>query len=130
VGGDGRNDGDMFSYRKLAALALVVAAAGIVIQIAGGHDYPVVPPGLVILVAAAGVVWFGSSRWVPLVAVVVGLFMVLGLFAADQAPRLVDPDTALDTIGLWIQLLAVAAAIGAGVLAFADARKNPADSRT
>jgi len=130
VGRGGLNDSGMISFRKLAALALAVAAAGIVIQIAGGHDYPVVPPGLVILLVAAGVVWFVSSRWVPLVAVVVGSFMVLGLFAADQAPRLVDPDTALDTIGLWIQLLAVAAAIGAGVLAVVDARRNATDSRT
>ncbi len=130
MGRGGLNDSGMISFRKLAALALAVAAAGIVIQIAGGHDYPVVPPGLVILLVAAGVVWFVSSRWVPLVAVVVGSFMVLGLFAADQAPRLVDPDTALDTIGLWIQLLAVAAAIGAGVLAVVDARRNATDSRT
>jgi hypothetical protein len=117
----------MFSYRKLAALALVVAAAGIGIQILGGHDYPVVPPGAIILLGAAGVTWFVPTRWAPLASVVAGLFMVVGLFAADQASRLVDPDTALDTTGLWIQMLAVVAAIGTGVLALGQSRESVSD---
>lgn len=107
----------MFSYRKLATIALVVAALGIVIQIIGGADYPVVPPGALILLGAAAVVWLVRSRWAPLAAVVVGLFIVVGLFAAGQADRLVHPETALDTAGLWLQMIAIVGAVAAGVLA-------------
>jgi hypothetical protein len=41
---------------------LVVAAAGIVIQIASGAEYPTIPPGLIILLAAAGLVAL-ATRW-------------------------------------------------------------------
>jgi hypothetical protein len=55
---------------KLASTGLLVGAAGIVLQIVGGIDFPVVPPGLVILVVAAGLVAFARWRWVPFIAVV------------------------------------------------------------
>lgn len=104
---------------KLSALALLVAAAGIVLQVIGGADYPVVPPGIIILVVAAGIVRFGPWRWAPLAAVVAGVFLVVGLFAAGQASRLVGVDTVLDTTGLWIQMAAVVVALVAGALAIA-----------
>jgi hypothetical protein len=46
---------------KLQVAGLVVAAAGIVIQIASGADYPTVPPGLIILLAAAVLVALGPA---------------------------------------------------------------------
>jgi hypothetical protein len=44
---------------KLNVAGLVAAAAGIAIQIASGADYPTVPPGLILVLAAAG--W--SPAW-------------------------------------------------------------------
>lgn len=97
--------------------ALLAAGAGIVIQIAGGADYPPVPPGLVLLTGAAGLVAFGRWRWTPIVGVLVGLFLFAGLFAAGRAPALVDPSAPVDALGLWIQVLAVVVAIAAGITA-------------
>jgi hypothetical protein len=48
---------------KINLVGLVLAAAGIVVQIAAGSDlYPSVPPGPIILLAGAGVVAFGPRR--------------------------------------------------------------------
>ena len=47
---------------SLTVAGLVVAAAGIVIQIASGAEYPTIPPGLIILLAAAGLVAL-ATRW-------------------------------------------------------------------
>jgi len=44
-------------------VGLVVAAAGIMIQYVSGVDYPTIPPGPVILLAAAAVVAFGPWSW-------------------------------------------------------------------
>jgi hypothetical protein len=109
---------------RITAIALLVAAVGIGVQISGGADYPAVPPGAVLLVIAAGIVWFGRWRWAPVAAVAVGLFLVVGLFAADQASRLVEVDTALDTLGLWIQMVAVVVALTAGALSLRRATER------
>jgi len=61
-------DGPASRPRKMSPAAgftvacLVVAAAGIVIQIASGAEYPTIPPGLIILLAAAGLVAL-ATRW-------------------------------------------------------------------
>jgi hypothetical protein len=110
----------MTSLRKLSALGLLVAAGGIVVQILGGADYPVVPPGIILLVVASGIVWFAPwrwARWAPVAAVLAGAFLIVGLFAAGQASRLIEVDTVLDTTGLWIQMVAVVVAIVTGVQA-------------
>lgn len=112
------------ALKGVAAIALLVAAAGIGVQIAGGADYPAVPPGAILLVIAAGIVWFGPWRWAPLAAVVAGVFLVVGLFAAGQASRLVEVDTALDTLGLWIQMVAVVVALTAGALSLRRATER------
>lgn len=93
------------ALKAVSAIALLVAAAGIGVQIAGGADYPAVPPGAILLVIAAGIVWFAPWRWAPAAAVVAGVFLVVGLFAAGQASRLIEVDTAMDTLGLWIQMV-------------------------
>ncbi len=107
----------MTSSRKLSAIGLLAAAGGIVVQIVGGADYPVVPPAIPLLVVASGIVRFAPWRWAPLAAVLVGAFMIFGLFAAGQASRLIEVDTALDTTGLWIQMVAVVVAVVSGVRA-------------
>ena len=73
---------------KLTVAALLVAVAGIVIQIVSGVDYPTVPPGIVILLVTASVVAFGPWRWAPVAGVVVGLFLLVGFFASGAAARL------------------------------------------
>ena len=117
----------MMTPRALTALALLTAAVGIVVQILGGHDYPVVPPGIVILLAAAGIVWFVPWRGAPVAAILAALFLIVGLFAADQTTRLIEVETALDTLGLWIQMVAVVVALVTAVIALV--RPRPSSSR-
>lgn len=98
---------------KLASTGLLVGAAGIVLQIVGGIDFPVVPPGLVILVVAAGLVAFARWRWVPFIAVVVPLFLLVGgtvAIANEDEPNRTDvvalSGTVVQAIGLVIALIA------------------------
>jgi hypothetical protein len=104
---------------KLTVTGLTVAAAGIVIQIASGAEYPTVPPGLIILLVAAGVVALGSRwRWTSLVGVIVALFLLVGGALAPQArDQLGDPTQVGVFVGTVIQLLALAIALIAGVVA-------------
>jgi hypothetical protein len=102
---------------RLTAAALLVAAVGIVVQILAGHDYPTVPPGLIILVVPAVLVWFVPWRWMPVIGALAAVFQLIGLFASGQAGRLSGTDSIGDTAGLWIQLVAVAVGAVAGVAA-------------
>jgi len=102
---------------KLTVAALLVASVGIVVQMLSGHDYPTVPPGLVMLVVPAVLVWFVPWRWMPILGAVASLFQVIGLFAAGEADRLLGTESIGDTAGLWLQLLAVVVGAVAGVAA-------------
>lgn len=105
---------------------LLVGGLGIVVQIVSGVDFPPIPPGLVILLAGAAVVAFGPWRWAAVVGALAALSQSIGLFAAGQAPRLVDLSPLGGWLGLWIQLLGVTAATVAGIIATAQLyRRGP-----
>jgi hypothetical protein len=103
---------------SLTVAGLLAAAAGIVIQIASGADYPTIPPGLVILLAAAGLVALATRwRWTTIVGVIVSLFLLVGGALAPQArAQLGDPAQVGVFIGTVIQLALVVALV-AGVAA-------------
>jgi hypothetical protein len=104
---------------RTEAAALAVAAASIIIQIIGGVNYPAVPPGLIILLAAA-LVAFLPWRWAPVFGVLAGAFLVIGAIAAANARYdLTHPGHPGAFIGTWIQLIAVVVAVVAGVMALA-----------
>jgi hypothetical protein len=105
------------SASKLTVAALLLAAAGIVIQIFSGIDFPTVPPGLVILLLAAALVGFGPWRWTPVVGPVLGIWLLVGFSLSGEAGRLLDPSRFGGFAGLWIQLLAIIVAIVTGVVA-------------
>lgn len=102
---------------RLTVTALLVAAAGFVIQIVSGVDVPTVPPGLVILLVAAALVAFAPWRWMPIVGVVVGLFLLVGFFASGAVVSLLEPSQLGVFLGAWIQFLAVTIAVVAGIVA-------------
>jgi hypothetical protein len=102
---------------KLAVAALVVAAVGVVIQIAAGHPYPTVPPVFFILLIPAALIAFGRWRWAPVPAVLAGSFLTFGLFASGESGRLFDLKNLGDSLGLWIQTLAVLAATASAIVA-------------
>ena len=104
---------------SLAVAGLVVAAAGIAIQIAAGAEYPTIPPGLIILLAAAGLVALAARwRWTTIIGMIVSLFLLVGGALAPQArEQLSDPSQVGVFIGTVIQLLALVVALVAGVAA-------------
>jgi hypothetical protein len=102
---------------KLTVVALFVAAAGVAIQIASGTPYPTIPPAFFILLIPAALIGLGRWWWAPILAVVSGLFLTFGLFAAGEAGRLTNPQSFADSFGLWTQTLAVLVATVGGLLA-------------
>ncbi len=104
-------------YGKVTVAALLVAAVGIVIQYVSGVDFPTVPPGLIILLVAAGLVAFGPWRWAPVVGMVVGLFLIVGFFASGQIGPLLDPGWFGRFVGVWVLFLSVVVAFVAGTVA-------------
>jgi hypothetical protein len=109
------------------AAALAVAAAGIIVQIIAGVNYPAVPPGLIILLVAAALVLFLPWRWVSLIAVFASGFLLIGGFAnADSRSHLTHVGHAPGAFaGTLLQMVAMAAVV-AGVLALAAQSRRPA----
>jgi hypothetical protein len=105
------------SANKLTVAALLVAAAGFVIQIVSGIDVPTVPPGLLILLVAAGLIALLPWRWMPVVGAAVGLFLLIGFFPSGAVGSLLKPSQLGIFIGAWVQFLAVIVAAFAGIVA-------------
>jgi hypothetical protein len=81
-----------------------------------GANYPTVPPVFFILLIPAALIAFGRWRWTPVIAVLAGLFLTFGLFASGESRRLLDPSRPGDSVGLWVQMLAVIVAAVAGII--------------
>jgi hypothetical protein len=102
----------------LTAIALVIAAVGFVTQmLAGVTDTPTIPPGLVVILVAAGLVAFVPGRWMPLAGVVAGLFNLVASVLVDAVDRLTDPSPATGFIGAWLMHIGLIAACIAGTMA-------------
>ena len=110
---------------KITIACLIVAAAGVLIQIISGHPYPTIPPVFFILLIPAALIYFAPWRWTPVSAIVAGIFLTCGLFASGAAHRLVDLQNPGDSVGLWIQLLAVVAALIAACIAVYKNFRSP-----
>ncbi|MDQ3568696.1 MAG: hypothetical protein M3397_11540 [Actinomycetota bacterium] len=102
---------------KLTIFSLVAAAAGVVIMIVSGVDFPTIPPGLIILLIPAGLVAFGRWRWTPIIATLAGLFIFVGYFLSGSTVRLLDLSQFGAFIGLWLQFLASFVTVVAGIVA-------------
>jgi hypothetical protein len=108
---------------KLNVAGMVVAAAGIVVQIASGSElFPTIPPGPIILLAGAALVALGPWRWTPVVGVVVPLFVVVGGIVAafvsgSFVDQLTDPGRVGVFAGSWLQVLGEVTALVAGIVA-------------
>lgn len=111
---------------KINAAAMVVAIAGIVIQIAAGVDFPTIPPGPIILGVAVLLVAFTRWPWVPYLGVVVPLFLLVGgavaAVAKDDNPLREPGDDVAAFTGTAIQMVAVVVALVAGVQALREQR--------
>lgn len=103
---------------KLTVVALLVAAIGFVIQmVAGVTNTPTIPPGLVAILLAAGLVAFLPGPGVPIAGPAAGLFNLVVFVAVGAADRLVQPSSASAFVGAWLMVVALVVAIIAGTIA-------------
>jgi hypothetical protein len=106
----------MSTVRKAAVGGLVLAAAGIFVQMAGGADYPVVPPGAIVLVAGAVLIAI-RTRWTPLIGVMIAIFISFGaVVTPNMGDQLSEPSEATVFIGTAIQLVGLVAGLVAGLV--------------
>ena len=87
-----------------------------------GVDYPTIPPGPIILLAAAAVVAFGRWRWSPAVGLIAALFLSIGGAIATIAGNgfsetLGDPGEAGGFAGAVVQIVGLAIALPTGIVA-------------
>lgn len=118
------------SARAVLVAALLVSAVGLIIQfISEPSRFPAVPPGPLILLAAAAVVAFLPGRWTPIVGVLVALFLTVGMAAAGTGGRLTSPGDGWPFVATWLQLLGQAMALITGTVAVVGAvRGRPGSS--
>ena len=103
---------------RLTVVALLIAAVGFVTQmIAGVTDTPTIPPGLVVILVAAGLVAFIPGRWMPLAGAVAGLFNLVASLVVGAGDRLTDPSPATGFIGAWLMHIGLIAACIVGTMA-------------
>ncbi|MPZ84991.1 MAG: hypothetical protein GEV28_33230 [Actinophytocola sp.] len=105
--------------RKIEVAALLVATVGIIVQIGTGvPGYPVVPPGPIILAAAAIAVLGWRWRWAPMVLAAVPLFVIVGgVIEGSSFDRLVDPAGVGPFLGTALQWVGLVVAVPAGIAA-------------
>jgi hypothetical protein len=114
----------MTKLRIVTSAALLLAAAGIGVQIAGGAKYGAVPPGAVLLVAAGLLVLLWRRWWTPLIAAALLAFLFVGAVATpNAADYLGRSPTSGVFLGTLLQLVAMATGLVAALLtAVADRR--------
>ncbi|HEU5156090.1 MAG TPA: hypothetical protein VFU43_03775 [Streptosporangiaceae bacterium] len=118
--------GPMSAARWATVAGLAAGAAGIWCQRLAGVSMPVVPPGLVLLVAAAVLVALVRRRWTPIAGVVVALAEIGGLLATGSLTDLADLSPAGVFLSTWLRSLGVLAAFVAGVVAVVTHQSAPA----
>jgi hypothetical protein len=116
----------MDSVRRLSAAGkatvtgLLLTAAGMLLQIAGGSTlYPSVT-GPIVLIATAAIVAFVPGRWTPYVGLVVPLVLGVGAMVAAAMSggfmdQLTDPGRTSVFGGSVLHVIGLIAAVGGGV---------------
>jgi hypothetical protein len=109
--------------------SLVVACVGfLVLLVAGVPELQPFPPGVPVLLVAAGLVLtFPRRRWVPLVGVALCLVIAFGAFVVYEGTliRLADPGTVVPFLGTVLQMGGVLAAAVAGTVAALSPHRTP-----
>jgi hypothetical protein len=105
--------------RVTTVIGLLAGAVGIVILRLAGTPMPLVPPGLVLLIAAALLVALQRWRWAPAVGALVGLAEIIGFVASGSWIGLANIDQIWILVGTWIRGLGIVTAVLAGIVATA-----------
>jgi hypothetical protein len=117
------------NWALLSVIGLVVAATGMLVQVAAGSElYPSLT-GPIVLVLAAVFVVFGPGRWAAWVGLVIPLVLGLGaIVAAVMTGEFTDQLTGIGNaailLGSWLHVIGLAAAITGGVGMLLD-RRDP-----
>lgn len=113
------------SARVWTVVGLLVGAIGLIAQKIAGVTMPAVPPGLIFLIVAAGLMLNPRWKWAAIIAVLAGLAEVAGFFGSGGVSNLTAEFGVLASS--WIRLLGIVTAVVAGALATKAAyRKAPA----
>ena len=102
---------------KLTLTGLLVTAAGIAILYVSGGEMPVVPPGFVMLLIAAGLVAWGPWRWTPIAGIVAALAEAGGFFGSGSAANLFDLGEVGIFAGTWVRLVGIVLALVYSIVA-------------
>jgi hypothetical protein len=105
------------SARVWTIAGLLTGAAGLVLQQAGGVVMPTVPPGLIFLVVAAGLMAVKRWKWAAIAAILAAGAEIAGFFGSGNAARLTGLDQFGAFTGSWIRLAGIVVALIAGVAA-------------
>jgi hypothetical protein len=103
--------------RGATVIGLVAGAVGILVLRLSGGNMPAIPPGLVLLVAAAALVAFSRWRWAPVVGVLVALAEIIGYVASGSTYGLFAVDSIGILVGTWVRGIGIAVAFVAGIAA-------------
>ena len=103
--------------RIVAALGLALVAASIVIQARAGVDFPTVPPALVVSLALGATLLVVRRPWILLLGLVWPAFLAVGAVASGSLERLEEPARNGDFHGLALQLIGMAVAAAASLVA-------------
>ncbi len=110
------------SWTTLNVLGLVVAAAGMLVQISAGSDLYPSMTGPIVLVVTAVLVVFGPSRWTRWIGL--GVPLVLGIGAAVAAAMtgdFIDQLTGTGNVplllGSWMHVIGLISAVTGGIAA-------------
>jgi len=89
---------------KLNVAGLVLAGAGMLLQIAAGSDlYPTFAGPIVLLATAVIVAFWSRRRWTPYVALLVPLILGLGaIIAAVISGEFIDQLTDVGEVGIFL----------------------------
>jgi hypothetical protein len=107
---------------------LAAGAVGIGLLWASGMiDFPFYPPpGMLILTAGTLFVALAPWRWVPVVGVVLGVFMIVGFLASGGIANLMGALGPFVSVGLAVQMIGIVVALVAGVVATVRAYRSAA----
>jgi len=108
------------NWARLNVIGLVLAAAGMLLQIAAGSElYPSLT-GPIVLVAAAVFVALGPGRWTPFVGLIVPVVLGTGAIVAavmtgDFIDQLSNTANAALLLGSLMHVIGLAAGVTGGV---------------
>lgn len=115
-------------FRRTLLAGFVISALGIPVQILGGWDYPVVPPGMLITLVA-GLAALLPARWAPVISLVGGGYILVGFVVVGDIANMLGSQNATVTAGKWLQLVALVVGVAAAVGSLVRPAQHPAQAR-